>query len=95
MGKIKVLVLGLDGGTWNIIDPLVKAGKLPTIANLIHNGFRGDLESSIPHVTFPAWKCYSTGKNPGKLGCYWFLRPDITKQKFVLNSSTSYFIVYD
>ena len=86
----KVLVIGLDGGTWNIIEPLVKEGKLPTIAKLMEEGVHGDLESAIPHITFPAWKCYSTGKNPGKLGVYWFTGVDIEKQKIIFNNSTSF-----
>jgi predicted AlkP superfamily phosphohydrolase/phosphomutase len=86
----KVLVIGLDGGTWNIIKPLVRDGKLPTIARLMKNGCYGDLESSIPFVTFPAWKCYSTGKNPGKLGVYWFISPNMEKEKFEVHSSISF-----
>ncbi len=87
---VKVLVIGLDGGSWNIIEPMVKAGKLPTIAKLIKEGCYGDLESSLPHVTFPAWKCYSTGKNPGKLGVYYWMGIDAIKRKFVVYNSTSF-----
>lgn len=90
MSKPKVIVIGLDGGTWNIIKPLVDAGKLPTISKIMGNGCCGELESSIPHITFPAWKCYSTGKNPGKLGVYWFLSPHFEKQKIVPNNSLSF-----
>ena len=68
MKKLKVLVIGLDGATYNLINPLMESGKLSTIEKLMATGCHGDLESSIPAVTFPAWKCYSTGKNPGKLG---------------------------
>jgi len=84
----KVLVIGLDGGTWNLIEPLAKEGKLPTIADLMKNGSYGDLKSTIPYITFPAWKCYSTGKNPGKIGIYEFLNVDIKKQKVIVNNSS-------
>lgn len=83
----KIIVIGIDGATWNVIDPLISEKKLPIIARLIKNGVRGDLETCIPHVTFPAWKCYSTGKNPGKLGVYWFMMPDIEKKKFIIYNS--------
>jgi len=86
----KVLVLGLDGGTWNVIKPLVEQGKLPTIAKLMRNGCYGDLESCIPPITFPAWKCYSTGKNPGKLGVFWWTQPDFKNRKIKTNNSTSF-----
>lgn len=88
--RTRVLVIGLDGGTWNIIKPLVGEGKLPTIAKLMNNGCYGDLESCIPAVTFPAWKCYSTGKNPGKLGAYCPLGVDMAKEKFTFHNSTSF-----
>ena len=81
--KPKLIVLGLDGGTWNVIKPLIKQGKLPTIAKLMENGTYGDLESSTPYYTFPAWKCYSTGKNPGKLGVYSFIDLDIENNKYI------------
>lgn len=89
--KAKVIVIGLDGCTWNIIKPLVNQGKLPTFAKLMKNGAYGNLESSIPYSTFPAWKCYSTGKNPGKIGGITaFVRPDLNKHDIVLNDSTSF-----
>jgi len=70
----KVLVIGLDGATWDLIEPWAEEGKLPTFKMLMENGTWGELESCIPFVTYPAWKCYSTGKNPGRLGVYWFLK---------------------
>jgi predicted AlkP superfamily phosphohydrolase/phosphomutase len=88
--RTRVLVIGLDGGTWNIIKPLVEKGKLPTIAKLMGDGCHGHLESCFPYETFPAWKCYSTAKNPGKLGVYWFLGVDVKKAKFTLENSTSF-----
>ena len=90
MADKKVIVIGLDGGTWNIIKPLVKQGKLPTIESLMNSGCHGNLESTIPPVTFPAWKCYSTGKNPGKLGVFHFINLDINKKKVFTNTSESF-----
>ncbi|WXG40376.1 MAG: alkaline phosphatase family protein [Candidatus Freyarchaeum deiterrae] len=67
---MKVLVIGLDGATWNILLPLVEQGKLPTLGKLMEKGVWGNLQSTYPSSTAPAWKSYSTGKNPGKLGLY-------------------------
>jgi len=86
----RVLVIGLDGASWNIVEPLVKRGKLPAIEKLMKSGCYGDLESCIMPFTFPAWKCYSTGKNPGKLGVYWFLGVDLAREKIVTHNSTSF-----
>ncbi len=87
---IKFMTLGLDGATWNLLMPLIKKGSIPTIAELVKKGTYGELETCIPPVTFPAWKCYSTGKNPGKLGVYWWLSVDIKSQKFIVNNSLSF-----
>ena len=78
---MKLLVIGLDGATWNLLKPLIDAGELPTIKQLIKNGLCDKLESSIPPVTVPAWKCYSTGTNPAKLGVYTWVGLDIKNKK--------------
>ena len=85
-----IIVIGLDGATWNLLKAFAKKGHLPTIAKLMHNGVYGNLESSIPPVTFPAWKCYSTGKNPGKFGVYWWMNVDVNNKKYISNNSTSF-----
>jgi predicted AlkP superfamily phosphohydrolase/phosphomutase len=71
---LKLLVVGLDGGSWNVVEPLVRAGRLPNLARIM-GGVRGPLESTIPPVTPPAWTSFMTGKNPGKHGLYHFLEP--------------------
>ncbi len=64
----KVLVIGLDGATWDLILPWVKQGKLPTFKKLINEGTWGELRSTIPPYTVPAWNSLTTGKSPGELG---------------------------
>lgn len=73
--KRRVLVLAIDGYTWDLIRSWAELGKLPTIRKLIKKGVRGKLESTIPPLTGPAWVSFATGKNPGKHGCYDFLLP--------------------
>jgi len=87
---VKVLVIGLDGGSWNVINPLLKKEELPTFREIIKNGFSGNLQSTIPPATFPGWKCYSTGKNPGKLSVFGFLNVDVKNKKISVNSSSSF-----
>jgi predicted AlkP superfamily phosphohydrolase/phosphomutase len=68
-----VYVVGLDGADWSLLRSWAAEGHLPAFARVLDEGVAGDLESTLPPVTFPAWKCYSTGKTPGKLGVYeWF-----------------------
>jgi predicted AlkP superfamily phosphohydrolase/phosphomutase len=70
----RVLVLGLDGATLDIIEPLARSGRLPRLARLMEEGAWGVLESTLPPVTIPAWVSMMTGKNPGRLGVYDLLR---------------------
>jgi predicted AlkP superfamily phosphohydrolase/phosphomutase len=48
------------------------------------------LQSCILPWTFPAWRVYSSGKNPGKLGVFWFSNVDWTRREFHLNDATSF-----
>lgn len=72
-GRKKVLVIGLDAATPDLLMKWVEEGKLPTFAELIDNGVYGKLKSTIPPVTCPAWLSFMTGKNPGKLGIFDFV----------------------
>ena len=70
----KVLVIGLDGATFDLIRPWVAQGKLPTFRRLLAGGVSGDLESTVPPVTSPAWPTFMTGKNPGRHGVFDYIR---------------------
>lgn len=70
--KRRAIVLGLDGATFDLIDPLLQEGKLPFIAGLISDGSRARLLSTIPYATIPAWPSFMTGKNPAKYGVFDF-----------------------
>ena len=72
----KLLVIGLDGASFNVLDPLIEKGYLPHIARLIAGGARGDLETTFPPITAVAWSSFMTGKNPGKHGIFEFVRRD-------------------
>ncbi len=70
--KTKVIIIGLDGVTWKILNPLIKLGKLPYLNSLKKRGASGILKSTIPPVTGPAWATFQTGVNPGKHGVFDF-----------------------
>ena len=84
----KVLVLGLDGGTWKVFAPLVEAGLLPSLQRVLEKGSSGNLISTIPPNTSPAWPSMCTGLNPGKLGVYCVLMPS-DSDAFALKPVTS------
>ncbi len=68
----RVLLIGLDGATFDIIRPLIAQGRLPNLARMLEHGAAGKLQSSMPPITPTAWTSVITGKNPGKHGIYNF-----------------------
>ena len=62
----RVLVIGLDGATLDLIVPWAARGELPTFSSLMGEGAHGHLKSTMPALTPPAWTSSLTGKNPGK-----------------------------
>src|SRR3989304_7222622 len=69
----KMIVVGLDGATYDLIDPLIKAGYLPNVRRIISSGFSTILRSTIPPITAPAWLSMVTGLSPGNTGVFYFL----------------------
>jgi len=74
--KRKLIIVGLDGATFDVIDPLLEEGQLPCMARLIGEGTRATLMSTIPYSTIPAWPSFMTGKNPGRHGVFDFFTVD-------------------
>ena len=70
----RLLVVGLDSATLDLIQPWAAEGDLPTLARIMSEGAWGRLESVIPPLTGPAWISFMTGKNPGKHGIFDFIR---------------------
>jgi predicted AlkP superfamily phosphohydrolase/phosphomutase len=83
--KQKLLVIGIDGGTLDVILPMIKNHKLPTFKKLIKNGSWGKLLSTVPPVTAPAWTSFITGTNPGKHGVFYFFNNEADNKKSVVS----------
>ncbi|OJW16743.1 MAG: phosphodiesterase [Planctomycetales bacterium 71-10] len=84
---MKVMVLGLDGATWDILGPLAAEGLLPNIDRLRRGGASGELRSVFPPLSPVAWTGVMTGKNSGKHGVFEFLEHDHDPMKGKVNSS--------
>jgi predicted AlkP superfamily phosphohydrolase/phosphomutase len=84
----KVLLIGLDGATLDLIEPWAKEGLLPNLASLMVQGTYGRLTSVMPVLSSAAWSSFMTGKNPGKHGIYDFVRraPDSYRLRVVNHS---------
>lgn len=72
----QVISIGLDGAAWHKLDCLMEAGRLPNLAEIVDGGTRAPLRTVSPPVTCPAWRCSTSGKNPGKLGVFWWMNLD-------------------
>jgi len=72
----KVCIIGLDGGTFRVIDYLMSQNRLPNFARIIGEGSRATLMSTIPTLTPAAWASFYTGTNPGKHGVVDFFHRD-------------------
>lgn len=68
----RVLVIGLDGATLDLIKPWAAEGKLPTLSRLMEEGTWGELVVQLPPSSVPNWPSFATGKNPGKHGVLWW-----------------------
>ncbi len=73
MSSGTTLVIGLDGGTWDVLLPLAENGTMSNLAHLLQEGAWGTLLSTLPPFTATAWTGFATGKNPGKHGVFSFL----------------------
>jgi predicted AlkP superfamily phosphohydrolase/phosphomutase len=68
----RVVVIGLDGATWDLIKPWAEEGTLPTFNKLMNEGTWGILESLELPISSAAWTTITTGVNPGKHGIFDF-----------------------
>ncbi len=72
----KLIVLGWDGADWQVINPLVEAGKMPNLKRLIDNGVMGNFASMNPMISPMLWTTMATGKPPHRHGICGFTEPD-------------------
>ncbi len=71
----RVLLIGLDGADWAILDPLIAAGRLPNLGRLAREGARGPLLSLSPMISPVVWTTIATGVEPSRHGIVDFLVP--------------------
>ena len=69
-GEHRLLVLGLDGATFDVLLPLAEKGKLPAIKKLMDGGAWGRMRTVIPPGTGPAWSSIVTGLDPSNHGIF-------------------------
>ncbi len=70
-----LLVIGLDGADWGILDPLLARGRLPNLKRLIEGGVRAKLMTISPTLSPVVWTTIATGVEPNRHGILDFLVP--------------------
>ncbi len=83
MAANRVFVLGLDGATFELLDPWLEGGLLPNLAAMVEGGYRCTLFSTTPPVTPVAWSSMVTGVNPGRHGIFDFRRREGGSYRFL------------
>ena len=84
----KLTVIGLDAATFDVIDPLVEAGRLPNIARILREGTSGVLRSTTHPLTPHAWSTMVTGVNAARHGVWDFIERGETGYELrVINGS--------
>ncbi|MFH1742763.1 MAG: alkaline phosphatase family protein, partial [bacterium] len=78
-----LLIVGLDGATWDIMDPMMESGELPHLAELCKTGALGPLESLSPIRSPLIWTSIATGRYPEDHGItgYYETRSDLTSSR--------------
>ena len=67
----RVLIIGWDCAAPELVFEVFK-DDMPNTRRLMEKGTFGELESTIPPITVPAWMCMMTSRDPGELGVYGF-----------------------
>ena len=58
----KTLLVGWDAADWNIINPLLEKGSMPSLNALIKNGSHGKIATLNPPLSPILWTSIATGK---------------------------------
>lgn len=83
----KIIVVGFDALSPEILEPLMAQGRLPNFERLEKSGSYRRLATTIPPQSPVAWSGFATGQNPGKNGVYDFIVRDPKNYKIRLSLS--------
>jgi len=64
----RVLIIGVDAASLQLVRPWCEAGYLPNLKAFIDRGACGPLRAPLPVQSPASWSTFATGTNPGKHG---------------------------
>ena len=87
----KLLIIGLDGVSWNVLNPMIENGHMPFLRDFIKDGRSGILKSTEPPITPAAWTSFMTGLDSEEHDVRGFRNFQLEKGKFTytLNNSSN------
>lgn len=71
----RVLLIGIDGASPRLVEPMMASGELPNLASLAKSGAHGPLKSFHPLLSPRVWTSIATGKSPKKHGIQSWVMP--------------------
>lgn len=84
----KIVLIGLDGATFTVLDPLMAQGVMPHLKRIVEAGVRAELRTIVPALTPPAWTSLMTGRRPGHHGVFdFFQKSSVASEKVEFTTS--------
>lgn len=83
----KVVLVGIDGADWSVIEPLLEAGELPVFEKMRREGAHGVLHASGPLLSPPIWTTIATGKPLAEHGIDGFFYEAESGEEVLVDSS--------
>jgi predicted AlkP superfamily phosphohydrolase/phosphomutase len=87
MASARALVIGLDGGSYELLTPLCAAGVMPNLNRLMQSAALAELQSTRPYITPVAWTTFQTGCDPQQHGIWDYRYLDHSRRRVCLNDS--------
>ena len=81
--KSKTLLIGLDGATFTVLNPLMDQGVMPFLKSFLTEGVQAGLRTIVPPLTPPAWTSLMTGRKPGQHGVFDFFRMESPESRHI------------
>lgn len=81
----RLLVIGLDGATFDLLLPWADSGRMPNLARLMATSARAVVNSTRPYITPVAWTTFQTGCDPHEHGILDYRYLDHRRRRLLLN----------
>ncbi len=78
----RVFLIGLDGATFTVLDPLMERDVMPFLRDFTARGVRAPLRTIMPPLTPPAWTSLVTGLRPGRHGVFDFFQKESADSEY-------------